>query len=110
MRDVLTVIHGILVANSLSTALSQGVPAVLQKHLDALQQDVQQQLTPPPAALTAAGAAGSNTTQLQGQVRTGGGWLDEDERPTFCCPGKHVQVLRVGGDMFLWPQAWLLQA
>lgn len=65
MRDVLTVINGILFANSLSKALSQGLPGVLQKHLDLLQQAVQQQLTPAAAQAAAPGA----NTQLQGQVR-----------------------------------------
>lgn len=64
MRDVLTVISGILFANSLSKALSQGLPGVLQKHLDLLQQAVQQQLAP-----VTQGHGGGSTTQLQGQVR-----------------------------------------
>jgi hypothetical protein len=66
MRDVLTVINGILFANSLSKALSQGLPGVLQKHLDLLQQAVQQQLTP-----AAQGVAAGAATQLHGQVRIG---------------------------------------
>ena len=67
MRDVLTVINGILFANSLSKALSQGLPGVLQKHLDLLQQAVQRQLAP--GAQAAAGAG--STSPLQGQVRAG---------------------------------------
>lgn len=64
MRDVLTVINGILFANSLSKALSQGLPAVLQRHLDLLQQAVQRQLAP------GAQAAGEGSSSpLQGQVR-----------------------------------------
>lgn len=62
MCDVLTVINGILFANSVSKALSQGLPGVLQRHLDLLQQSVQQQLTP-----TAHAAGGGGTAQLQGQ-------------------------------------------
>lgn len=64
MRDVLTVINGILFANSLSKALSQGLPGVLQKHLDLLQQAVQRQLAP--GAHTAGGAGSSSP--MQGQV------------------------------------------
>jgi hypothetical protein len=66
MRDVLTVINGILFANSLSQALSQGLPHVLQKHLDALTRAVTQQLTP---GVDCSIEGGSSNTQLQGQVR-----------------------------------------
>jgi hypothetical protein len=64
MRDVLTVINGILFANSLSKALSQGLPAVLQRHLDLLQQAVQRQLAP-----GAQEPGEGSSSPLQGQVR-----------------------------------------
>lgn len=63
MRDVLSLVNSILCANSLAVALSEGVPGVLQQHLDAMQQEVMQQLAP-----TAQGAA-APTAPVQGQVR-----------------------------------------
>jgi hypothetical protein len=65
MRDVLSLVNSILCANSLALALSEGVPAVLQQHLDAMQQQVTQQLAP-------AGQGGTAAAQLQGQVSTWG--------------------------------------
>jgi hypothetical protein len=62
MRDVLSLVNSILCANSLALALSEGVPAVLQQHLDAMQQQVTQQLAP-------AGQGGTAAAQLHGQVR-----------------------------------------
>lgn len=59
MRDVLSLVNGILCANSLSLGLSQGVPPILQQHLDSMSQEVQDQLGP-------VGAAGR--VPLQGQV------------------------------------------
>jgi hypothetical protein len=64
MRDVLTLVNGILCANSLSLGLGQGVPEVVQRHLADMEQQVKQQLGPPPAAAAAAPASG-----LEGQVR-----------------------------------------
>lgn len=85
MRDVLTVINGILTANSLSRGVSHGVPPVLQQHLAAMEQQVLQTLAPQPgapapAAAAAGGAAGgedgsqgaTRARQLHGQVRLGG--------------------------------------
>jgi hypothetical protein len=63
MRDVLSLVNSILCANSLALALSEGVPVVLQQHLDAMQQQVTQQLAP-------AGQGGTAAAQLQGQVGT----------------------------------------
>lgn len=63
MRDVLSLVNSILCANSLALALSEGVPAVLQQHLDAMQQQVTQQLAP------AGQQGGAAAAQLQGQVR-----------------------------------------
>uniref|UniRef100_A0A383W3N2 Uncharacterized protein n=1 Tax=Tetradesmus obliquus TaxID=3088 RepID=A0A383W3N2_TETOB len=61
MRDVLSLVNSILCANSLALALSEGVPAVLQQHLDAMQQQVTQQLAP------AGQQGGAAAAQLQGQ-------------------------------------------
>ncbi|WIA35475.1 hypothetical protein OEZ86_003909 [Tetradesmus obliquus] len=63
MRDVLSLVNSILCANSLALALSEGVPAVLQQHLDAMQQQVTQQLAP------AGQQGGAAAAQLQGQTR-----------------------------------------
>jgi hypothetical protein len=65
MRDVLSLVNSILCVNSLALALTEGVPSVLQQHLDAMQQQVTQQLAP-------AGQGGTAAVQLQGQVSTPG--------------------------------------
>jgi hypothetical protein len=76
MRDVLTVINGILCANSLSRGLSHGVPPVLQRHLAAMEAEVMRSLAPSRPGSAAAsddsrsGESTSSTKgQLQGQVR-----------------------------------------
>lgn len=61
MRDVLSLVNGILCANSLAAGLSQGLPRVLQQHMAGMEQQVKQQLAP---TATAPGAS-----QLEGQVR-----------------------------------------
>ncbi|KAF6264178.1 hypothetical protein COO60DRAFT_1457746 [Scenedesmus sp. NREL 46B-D3] len=63
MRDVLSLVNSILCANSLALALSEGVPGVLQQHLEAMQQQVTQQLAP-------AGQGGTAAAQLQDQALT----------------------------------------
>lgn len=59
MRDVLALVNGILCANSLSLGLCQGVPPVLQQHVDTMSLEVQEQLGPVGAAAR---------VPLQGQV------------------------------------------
>lgn len=62
MRDVCALVSGVLTANSLARGMSEGMPAVLQKHLTAMEQQAQQQLAP-------AGPGDASREQLQGQVR-----------------------------------------